>query len=153
MYDDFCYFWFLMPLSAIFQLLYIMVTNFSGGRSRIEPPTMGNKLVNFITCGCESSAPFFVNYKNIFRKILIYMLILEHFKQLLCCNCDFSTNILKYTKHNKLWSKCTSFHTFFTIIIWIPENQLHCDKPSWISRTLANTINDQYQLQIVVPFR
>jgi hypothetical protein len=23
-----------------------------------EPPTMGSQLVNFITCGCESSAPF-----------------------------------------------------------------------------------------------
>jgi hypothetical protein len=27
------------------------------------PPTMGKQLVNFITCGCESSAPFFVIYK------------------------------------------------------------------------------------------
>jgi hypothetical protein len=27
-----------------------------------EPPTMGKQLVNFITCGCESSAPFFVIY-------------------------------------------------------------------------------------------
>ena len=25
---------------------------------RREPPTMGKKLVNFITCGCESSTPF-----------------------------------------------------------------------------------------------
>jgi len=43
---------------------YIMVTSFSGGRSRStwrEPPTMGKQLVNFITC--ESSAPFFVIYK------------------------------------------------------------------------------------------
>ena len=40
---------------------YIMVTSFSGGRSRStrrEPPTMGKQLVDFITCGCESSAPF-----------------------------------------------------------------------------------------------
>jgi hypothetical protein len=28
-----------------------------------EPPTMGKQLVNFITCGCEPSAPFFENYK------------------------------------------------------------------------------------------
>jgi hypothetical protein len=43
-----------------------MATSFSGGRSRStrrEPPTMGKQLVNFITCGCESSAPFFVIYK------------------------------------------------------------------------------------------
>jgi hypothetical protein len=35
--------------------------SFSGGRSwstRRESPTMGKHLVNFITCGCESSAPF-----------------------------------------------------------------------------------------------
>jgi hypothetical protein len=45
---------------------YIMATSFSGGRSRStrrEPPTMGKQLVDFITCGCESSAPIFVNYK------------------------------------------------------------------------------------------
>jgi hypothetical protein len=43
-----------------------MATSFSGGRSpstRSEPPTMGKQLVNLITCGCESSAPFFVIYK------------------------------------------------------------------------------------------
>ena len=40
---------------------YIMATSFSGGRSRSirkEPPTMGKQRANFITCGCESSAPF-----------------------------------------------------------------------------------------------
>ena len=40
---------------------YIMATSFSGGGSRStrrEPPTLGKQLVNFITCGCESSAPF-----------------------------------------------------------------------------------------------
>jgi hypothetical protein len=42
---------------------YIMTTSFSGGGSRREPPTMGKQLVNFITCGCESSASFFVIYK------------------------------------------------------------------------------------------
>ena len=36
-----------------------MATSFSDGRSRREPPTMGKQLVSFITCGCESSAPFF----------------------------------------------------------------------------------------------
>ena len=45
---------------------YITETSFSDGRSwstRWEPPTMGKQLVNFITCGCESSAPFFGIYK------------------------------------------------------------------------------------------
>jgi hypothetical protein len=53
--------WFIV-FNATFS--YIMATSFSGGRSRSsrrEPPTM--QLVNFITCGCESSAPFFVIYK------------------------------------------------------------------------------------------
>jgi hypothetical protein len=39
-----------------------MATSFSGGRSqstRRESPTMGKQLVNFITCGCESSALVF----------------------------------------------------------------------------------------------
>jgi hypothetical protein len=41
----------------------IMATSFCGGRSRStrrEPHTMGKQLVSFITCGCESSAPFYV---------------------------------------------------------------------------------------------
>jgi hypothetical protein len=45
---------------------YIMATSFSGGGSRStrrEPPTLGKQLVNFITCGWESNAPFFVIYK------------------------------------------------------------------------------------------
>jgi len=33
------------------------------GSIRREPPTLGKQLVNFITCSCESSAPFFVIYK------------------------------------------------------------------------------------------
>jgi hypothetical protein len=41
-----------------------MATSFSGGESRREPPTMGKQLVSFITCCCESSAPFFVIYKD-----------------------------------------------------------------------------------------
>ena len=38
-----------------------MATSFSGRRNRSirrEPPTVGKQLVNFITCSCESSAPF-----------------------------------------------------------------------------------------------
>jgi hypothetical protein len=51
--------WFLV-INATFR--YIMTTSFSGGRSRREPPTMGKQLENFITCGCESSAPFWSLY-------------------------------------------------------------------------------------------
>ena len=39
-----------------------MSTSLSDGGSqntKREPPTLGKQLVNFITCGCKSSAPFF----------------------------------------------------------------------------------------------
>jgi hypothetical protein len=54
--------WFIV-FNATF--IYIMATRFSGGRNQStwrEPPTMGKQLVNLITCGCESSALFFVIY-------------------------------------------------------------------------------------------
>jgi hypothetical protein len=38
-----------------------MATSFNGEKKRREPPTMGKQVVNFITCGCESSAPFLIN--------------------------------------------------------------------------------------------
>ena len=44
-----------------------MATSFSGRGSqstRREQPTLGKQLVNFITCGCESSAPFFCNLQS-----------------------------------------------------------------------------------------
>jgi hypothetical protein len=60
-------FWGLTILLVFRQyFIDIMATSFSGGKSRStrrEPPTMGKQLMNFITCGCESSAPFFVIYK------------------------------------------------------------------------------------------
>ena len=67
MFLNCCLFFFLWPLCCLFQqyFSYIMATSFSGGRSRStrrEPPTMGKQLVNFITCGCGSSASFFVSY-------------------------------------------------------------------------------------------
>jgi len=54
-----------MPLSAIFQLYH--GDHFSGGGSmstQREPPTLGKQLVNFITCGCKSSAFFFVRWQK-----------------------------------------------------------------------------------------
>jgi hypothetical protein len=52
-----------------------MATSFSGGGSRgiwREPPTLGKQLVNVITCGCESSAPFFVIYKAVSEPTLYW---------------------------------------------------------------------------------
>jgi hypothetical protein len=51
----------ILVFSATFSNILAMATSFSGGGSRStrrEPPTLGKELVNFITCGCESSAPF-----------------------------------------------------------------------------------------------
>jgi len=53
----------LIDLFIVFNATFsnISATSFYGGRSqstRREPPTMDKQLVNFITCGCESSAPF-----------------------------------------------------------------------------------------------
>jgi hypothetical protein len=53
---------------CLFSIKKIMLNlhEWECGRSRStwrEPLTMGKQLVNFITCGCESSAPLFVIYK------------------------------------------------------------------------------------------
>ena len=53
-----------------------MATSLSGGDSRREPPTMGKQLVSFITCGCESCAPFFVDYKAGGEATPIFLMIL-----------------------------------------------------------------------------
>jgi hypothetical protein len=52
----------LTPLSAITwrPVLVVEEAEVSG-----EPQTMGKQLVNFITCSCESSVPFFVIYKAV----------------------------------------------------------------------------------------
>jgi hypothetical protein len=49
-------------LSRHFQqyFSYIMATMIT----RREQPTLGKQMVNFITCGCESSAPFFCNLQS-----------------------------------------------------------------------------------------
>jgi hypothetical protein len=69
---------------------YIMAISFSGGGSRNihrEPPTLGKQLVNFITCGCESSAPFFCNLQSWARThaILGYDGRKMQFYLVMCC--------------------------------------------------------------------
>jgi hypothetical protein len=68
------YNWIIRIVCVLADILFLVlnatfsnISSFSGGRSRStrrEPPTMGKQLVNFITCGCESSATFFVIYKT-----------------------------------------------------------------------------------------
>jgi hypothetical protein len=52
---------------SVWLVDYLTVISFSDGRrksTRREPLTMDKQLVNFITCSCKLSAPFFVNYKE-----------------------------------------------------------------------------------------
>jgi hypothetical protein len=50
--------WCLTPLSAIFQLYPVLVVEEAG------VPWASNWTINFITCGCESSAPFICNLQS-----------------------------------------------------------------------------------------
>jgi hypothetical protein len=101
--------WFIV-LNATFSnisAISIMATSFSGGRSRStrrEPLTIGKQLVNFITCSCESIAPFFVIYKanqieSIFNRTTNCSINMKmqfgwpicvesHFQQYFSYNCD-----------------------------------------------------------------
>ena len=63
--------WFLV-FNATFS--YIMMTSFSGGRSRREPSTMGKQLVNYITCGCKSSAPSFCKLQSWVRTHVVLVI-------------------------------------------------------------------------------
>ena len=60
-YDFWC---FNATFNNISAISWRPVLNGGGSRNtRREPPTMGKQMVNFITCDCESRAPFFVIYK------------------------------------------------------------------------------------------
>jgi hypothetical protein len=50
--------WSLTPLSTIFQLYPVLVVEEAG------VPWASNWTINFITCGCESSAPFICNLQS-----------------------------------------------------------------------------------------
>jgi len=49
--------WVDLILFIVFNATFSNISAISWSTWR-EPPTMGKQLVNFITCGCESSAPF-----------------------------------------------------------------------------------------------
>jgi hypothetical protein len=65
-----------------------MTTSFSGGRSRStrrEPPTLDKQLVNFITCGCESS-PYNPQIKHIPDNTVAVITIAT------CCNININND-------------------------------------------------------------
>ena len=51
--------------------------------NRRESPTLDKQLVNFMTCGCDSSAPFFVIYKTVLVIGLYELLDPTYKKQLM----------------------------------------------------------------------
>jgi hypothetical protein len=62
--DWFIYLLCLMPLSAIFQLYHgNQFWRWKKPKYPVRTTNHGQAVVSFITCGCESSAPFFVIYK------------------------------------------------------------------------------------------
>ena len=64
LYVPYTFYLFMIDCFIVFSATYsyIMAISFSGGRSQPSTwrvlPTMGKQLVNFITYGCESNAPF-----------------------------------------------------------------------------------------------
>ena len=57
--DFWCFYATFSNISAISWRPVLVVEE--AGSTRREPPTMGKQLINFITCGCESSALYFLN--------------------------------------------------------------------------------------------
>jgi hypothetical protein len=81
---------------------------------------MGKQLVNFITCSCESSAPFFVIYKaghclktTSFPYLVFFQIFLK---------CQFIYNLIKNLenkiKHIILFYKVVNIYLVKTTIIW-----------------------------------
>ena len=109
-----------------------MATSFSGGRSRStrwEPPTMGKQLVNFITCGCESSAPFLAftmrartSIKGIYPQKCPSIWVLSNLvvSTIPLCSTNYVNN-----RHRLIWTLCKKYiqigwksKTFKILEIW-----------------------------------
>jgi hypothetical protein len=78
----------LLVLNVTFS--YIMATSFSGGRSRRELPTMGKQLVNFTTCGCESSAPDVKHQQAIYQPKRAGKPLIKIYVQFVICTVYFA---------------------------------------------------------------
>jgi hypothetical protein len=85
-----------------------MATSFSGGRSRStwkEPPTMGKQLVNFITCGCESSVPLLARFFEEEKVELLSSLQRQRLGRLSFCQSPFLKNYQRYPFET--WNTCS----------------------------------------------
>ena len=91
-----------------------MATSFSGGRSpstRREPPTMGKQLVNFITCGCELSAPFSCNLQSRARTHAVLVI--------------YKKKYLQYKLFVRLFKKIRKFAHFLIIFSFEIKQKYH----------------------------
>ena len=123
--------WFIV-FNATFS--YIMATRFSGGRNRStwrEPPTMGKQLVNFITCGHESSSLFFVIYKAdvsdptciswIFNDIIIQLYIIVYNHTPYRCNYHYKQLMQKIM--HRSYSTFYWYLCLLSILWYVPEDK------------------------------
>ena len=131
-----------------------MATSFSGGGSRStrrEPPTLGKQLVNFITCGCESSAPLFVIYKAVsqLKPWLVtptntWHLLFNVLVSLIYCS-------LISTERSRSWVttnfKSVQIYTVSTVVFWpdidiyIKQNVRTIQRNYEITRCVGNDTN------------
>jgi glycosyltransferase involved in cell wall biosynthesis len=71
---------------------------------------MGKQLVNFITCGCESSAPFFVIYKDGWEHTLYFFFFFFIFVS------SIVRNLHSYkSPYITTWHGCTRIYNIITL--------------------------------------
>ena len=113
-----------------------MATSFSGGWSRNtrrEPPTMGMQLVNFITCGCESSAPF-CNLQSRTRTHVVLVIGLGILTTLLSVMTSTFTLSWRFKRWNQIRTAPVSFLNNW-ILLQAKENvitKMYCFQPEII---------------------
>ena len=112
-----------------------MVTSFSGGRSRStrrEPPTMAKQLVSFITCGCESSAPFLAHLA------LGHVSYCQHFSSVVCRPSFVVRHPSVNISHFNLllrnhWANCSQ-----TLVEWSLDGPFqNCVQWTWLPTKMA----------------
>ena len=128
-----------------------MVTSFSGGGSRDtrrEPQPVDKQQVNFITCGCEPSAPFIVIYitwkrKDKIQSLILHLYGLEIFSFFYRKNISYIYVSIRKLRVCRYTTRCyiialetpPTIHLYFAVIHWkvnLPLNYIHViDSRSW----------------------
>jgi hypothetical protein len=103
---------------------YIMVTSFSGGRSRStrrEPPTMGKQLVSIITSDCELSAPFYVICKVGREPTVVYLdlILFDGY-----CSVALFIGYINKEKYYLFVKTCVLLNKLWSIKSWVISSTL-----------------------------